>query len=102
MNICARTQVKDYYRYKPIYASNTVNYVHIDVKISNLIWTFDISNKLCETPPQTRLESLSWKEKMSWWINLHSINTKQVNTLDKEQAKKILHTYNSSWYSTND
>jgi len=28
------------------------------------------------------------------------MNPKQVNTLDKDQIRKILHTYRSSWYNT--
>jgi len=30
------------------------------------------------------------------------MNPKHVNTLDIEQARKILLTYSSSWYSTTD
>jgi hypothetical protein len=33
------------------------------------------------------------------WIDLHSMNPKQVNALDIDLIRKILHTYSSSWYS---
>jgi hypothetical protein len=33
-------------------------------------------------------------------LDLHSMNPKQVNTSHKDQVRKILHTYRSSWYNT--
>jgi hypothetical protein len=53
-----------------------------------------------------------WKTAVMWkqlfintsqiwtWIYLHSMNPKQVNTLDIEQVKKTSHTYSSCWYNT--
>jgi hypothetical protein len=31
------------------------------------------------------------------WIYLHFMNTKQLNTLDIEQVRKIVRTYSGSW-----
>jgi hypothetical protein len=34
------------------------------------------------------------------WIYILSMNLKQVNTLDIEQVRELVHTYSSSWYNT--